>query len=483
MKTKILFSNTYFYRFDKKQWESKKPYPPYGTMLAAAIMRSTGYDVELFDASLAKSPADISDCLTKFQPDYLVIFDDNFNYLSKMCLTVMREACFEMIRLGKKAGCKVAVNSADATDHFDKYVQVGADVVMLGEAEQTLQELISQNFTKPDTINGIAFKDGEYIVTTPKRKPFNKLDSYPIPAWDLLSIGEYKQIWEKSQGYFSLNIATTRGCPFKCNWCAKPIYGNKYNSRSPKQVAEELKLLVEKGASHFWVCDDIFGLKPGWVNEFKKHIQEIGLKIKLKIQSRADLLVKEDAIQDLVDAGLNEVWIGAESGSQKILDAMDKGITLNEIEVATQLLRNKGVKVAFFLQYGYIGEQWEDIQKTLTMVKKLLPDDIGISISYPLPGTLFYYKVKSQLQSKQNWENSNDLAMMYKSTFSPRFYRQLYKYTHKVYRKEIAMNNVKNYSLLAAVKLPYLWLQETISKNYILPYLSDKSLKKQESIN
>jgi anaerobic magnesium-protoporphyrin IX monomethyl ester cyclase len=280
----------------------------------------------------------------------------------------------------------------------------------------------------------------------------------------------------KSQGYFSLNIATTRGCPFKCNWCAKPIYGNRYNSRSPQKVGDEMALLMNQGVTHFWVCDDIFGLKPGWVNEFKQILQSKGLKPKLKIQSRADLLLKDDTIQDLVDAGLDEVWIGAESGSQRILDAMDKGIKVEEIENSTQLLKQKGVKVAFFLQYGYLSEEWEDIQKTLLMVKKLMPDDLGISVSYPLPGTIFHEKVKAHLDVKQNWQDSNDLAMMYKATFSPDFYRLLCKHTHWSYRKERVLKNWKVESISSIIKLPYIWFLEKISNRKLLRYSEFKSL-------
>jgi anaerobic magnesium-protoporphyrin IX monomethyl ester cyclase len=373
MKKKILFTNSYFYRFDEKQWEAQKPYPPYGTILAAAIMREIGFEVDLFDANLAESPKEISRQLTDFQPQYLAIIDDSFNYLSKMCLTVMREACFEFIRLGKTAGCKVLVNSADATDHFDKYLEAGADIVLLGEAEKTLQEVLKHELKDPEKFNGVAFVKNGKVINTAKINVAPTLDTYPIPAWDLIQLSNYKQIWHRSHGFFSLNIATTRGCPFKCNWCAKPIYGNRYNSRSPQKVVDELQILMNEGATHFWICDDIFGLKPGWVKEFKQLLYEQNLKPRLKIQSRADLLLKNDTIQDLVDAGLDEVWIGAESGSQKILDAMDKGITVEDIEKSTQLLKERGIKVAFFLQYGYLGEQWEDILKTLAMVKSCCP--------------------------------------------------------------------------------------------------------------
>ncbi|MBK7940038.1 MAG: B12-binding domain-containing radical SAM protein [Lewinellaceae bacterium] len=245
----------------------------------------------------------------------------------------------------------------------------------------------------------------------------------------------YKNIWIGRHGFFSLNLATTRGCPYKCNWCAKPIYGNRYHSRSPERVAAEIEMLIARyGVRHFWMADDIFGLKPGWVKGFLAAVQEKNLQFEYKIQSRVDLLLKEDTIDALVASGLREVWVGAESGSQKILDAMDKGTTVEQIREATALLKQKGVDVCFFLQFGYLGETKADIEATLKMVEELQPHDIGISVSYPLPGTGFYEKVKNLLGEKQNWEVSDDLAMMYPGTYSPAYYRRLHRLVHKRFR-------------------------------------------------
>ncbi len=466
--TKILFSHSYFYRFDPKQWEAQQPYPPYNTILAAAMMREKGFEVALFDSNLKKFAAEIEQKIIDFQPKYLVFYDDSFNYLSKMCLTNMREACFEMIRLGKKHGCVVLVNSSDATDNYEKYLEVGANFVMLAESEFTLQELIGKLETKQniESVEGIVFKKENNIQKNKKRAILTNLESLPQPAWDLVEMVDYQHIWQKKHGYFSLNIATTRGCPFKCNWCAKPIYGNRYNSRSPQKVANEIAFLMQNfDASHFWICDDIFGLKPNWVKEFKRFLAENNVKPKLKIQSRADLLLKENTIDDLVACGLDEVWIGAESGSQKILDAMDKGITVVEIEKSSKLLKKKGVKVAFFLQYGYLGETKKDIDLTLKMVEKLKPFTIGISVSYPLPGTGFYEEVKNQLIEKHNWKDSDDLDTMYQSTFSSEFYRQLQKFTHAKFRKNRVVDDFQHQKNIfkSILKFPFFWLNEKLN--------------------
>ena len=446
--SKILFTHSYFYRFDPKQWKAKQPYPPLGTLYGAAYLRMKGYGVSLFDTNLKKSPDEIVPALNEEKPKYLVIFDDGFNYLTKMCLTNMREAAFRLTELGKEAGCIVIVSSSDSTDHYDMYLSKGANYVILGEAEITLGELINnleEENSELQNVQGLVYISNQKKINTGRRDILKDLDSLPMPAWDLVDINSYKDIWLENHGFFSLNIATTRGCPFKCNWCAKPIYGNRYNTRSPENVVEEIMQLINNySVDHFWVCDDIFGLKPGWVKRFRNLVKEKNLKFTYKIQSRVDLLLQEDTIDALAESGAETVWVGAESGSQKILDAMDKGTTVEQIHSATKLLKSKGIKTAFFLQFGYLGEGKEDIQKTIDMVLELLPDDIGISVSYPLPGTVFYEKVKDELKTKANWTDSDDLAVMFRSTYTPQFYKKLHRYVHKVYRKKQGINTIKN---------------------------------------
>jgi anaerobic magnesium-protoporphyrin IX monomethyl ester cyclase len=435
----ILFTHSYFYKFDDKQWKAQQPYPPYGTIYAAAVMREAGFEVDLFDTNLKDRASDIVPALESSQPDYLVLYDDGFNYLTKMCLTTMREAAFEMIRLGKTRGCTVIVNSSDSTDHYEKYLDAGADFVIRGEGEITLRELIMALESGVRDMSGVAGllyripASGTFSTAT--RPVLHDLDELPDPAWDLVDIPAYRQIWLDAHGYFSLNLATTRGCPYKCNWCAKPIYGNRYNSRSPERVVAEIDMLVNRyGVRYFWMADDIFGLKPGWAKRFNELVQEKQLKFQYKIQSRVDLLLKEDAIDALAASGLHQAWVGAESGSQKILDAMDKGTTVQEIRDATRLLKKRGVEVCFFLQFGYLGETKADIEQTIRLVEELLPHDIGVSVSYPLPGTKFYETVKSMLGDKQNWVDSDDLDMMYPATYPPAFYRRLHRLVHKRFR-------------------------------------------------
>ncbi|MGZ3938531.1 MAG: B12-binding domain-containing radical SAM protein, partial [Flavisolibacter sp.] len=458
---KILLTHSYFLKLDPKQLRIGQPYAPLGTLYAAAVLRAKGYEVIFHNVQFANGPEAIVPALVQTLPKYFVIYDDGFNYLTKMCLTNMREAAFRMIRLAKEAGCIVIVSSSDSTDRFEKYLESGADFVLMGEGEQSLLELVEGlESGKEDlsTIAGISFKKQEAIVKTNSRKVMTELDCLPLPAWDLIDMRPYKEMWLKHAGFFSVNIGTTRGCPFKCNWCAKPIYGNRYNARSPQNVVTEIKYLKERfGIDHIWFCDDIFGLKPGWVVEFAELMSKHGLKIKFKIQSRADLLAQEGYVSALALAGCDNVWMGAESGSQKILDAMDKGITVRQIESATVLLKKHGIKPSFFIQFGYLGETISDIRQTIKMINRLMPAEIGISVSYPLPGTGFYEKVKEELKQKANWSHSDELALMFRNTYQPEFYKQLHLYVHRNFRTKLAYQ-----SLRVLLRFPLKWNMDAV---------------------
>ncbi|MEO8764205.1 MAG: radical SAM protein [Ginsengibacter sp.] len=469
---KILFSHSYFLRFDPKQWLIGQPYAPLGTLYAAAVMIQNGYAVSLFDTMFARRPEEVITHLENARPSFFVIYDDGFNYLTKMCLTNMREAAFKMIHLAKERGCMVIVSGSDATDRFEMYLNEGADFVLMGEAEMTLLELVNsirKNQANFSDIHGLAFMHNNALVKTPRRNVVKELDELPFPAWEIIDVEPYRQSWLKSAGYFSMNMGTTRGCPFKCNWCAKPIYGNRYHTRSPQNVVAELKILRDRyNLDHIWFCDDIFGLKPGWVKAFADLVEKEKIVTRFKMQGRVDLLLQEDTIKDLARAGCDNIWMGAESGSQRILDAMDKGTSVIQIFEATRLLKNHNIKPSFFIQFGYPGETIEDIGKTILMINSLLPYEIGISVSYPLPGTVFYEKVKSQLTNKTNWTDSDEMALMFRNTYHPEFYKQLHRYVHLNYRKHKAFHTVKK-SISSPRTISFSVLKKAISTLYYSP--------------
>ena len=411
-----------------------------GTLLAAAVLREDGHDVRVFDSMLADGVGDFAKTLDDLRPRIVVMVEDNFNYLTKMCTTRMREAAFEMIRAARHAGCRVVVNGSDASDHAAYYLEVGANAVALGEPEATIVDVVSawSREVSPDlsTIPGLALRapsDAQVpdVVRTPARPVLQQLDSLPLPAWDLIDVEPYRDVWNAAHNRFSWNLVASRGCPYKCNWCAKPIFGTRYAQRSPASLASEVAYVSARyQPDHIWYADDIFGLTGDWIESFSREVTKQNARVPFKMQSRANLM-KARVVQALRDAGAEEVWLGAESGSQKVLDSMDKGTTVQQVRDATRRLQDVGIKVGWFIQLGYPGEQWADILETRDLIREERPDEIGVSVSYPLPGTTFFENVKRQLGSKTNWRDSAELAMMFRGTYSTSLYRRVRNILHE----------------------------------------------------
>ncbi|HET6150540.1 MAG TPA: radical SAM protein [Polyangia bacterium] len=451
----VLFAHGHLLRFDAKQFAIGKPYPPLATITAAAHLRSLGHQVALYDPTLDEDTHGFAAALDRARPQVLVLYDDVFNWFTKMCLSRMREAALEMIRQARARGVRVVVSGHDAADAPQVYLAAGAEFVVVGEGEITMGELLARMSRgaapapgtggsaaariRYDDIPGLVFTDLGLQRRTGPRALLKELDSLAIAAWDLVDIPRYREFWLSHHGYFSLNVVTTRGCPYLCNWCAKPVYGNTYHIRSAAQVVEEIRLLRARYApDHLWFCDDIFGLKKRWLMPFAEQIAAEGLVTPFLCQTRADLMT-EDNVDALRRAGCAEAWLGVESGSQAILDAMDKGITLAQVQGAVSRLRAAKIRIGFFLQFGYPGEKWPEIEMTRRLVRDLAPDEIGISVSYPLPGTKFHDRVSGQLGEKRNWEQSNDLDPLFPGEFSRAFYHALSRTVHAEFRTRRAL--------------------------------------------
>jgi len=434
----VLLATSFFLKNDGKQTEKMRPYPPLGTLLAAACLRDLGYSVALFDAMLSDGEEEFEALLDRARPAIVALYEDQFNFLNKMCLTHSRDAALRMSERARAQGALVVAAGSDVSDEPGAYLDHGASYALVGEADETLCELVQaltgRSRRDPRSIPGLvmhgpAASNGLY--RSERRPPQKRADVFPMPAWDLLDAARYREAWVAAHGYFSVNMATTRGCPFHCNWCAKPIWGQHYAMRSPARVAEELAYVKQVvKPDHVWFADDIFGLQPRWVAEFAQEVEARDAQVPFMIQSRVDLMT-DKAVAGLSRAGCTEVWLGIESGSQRILDAMDKGTKVADIPVAREKLRRAEMKACFFLQFGYPGETYEDIMSTVRLVREAMPDDIGVSVSYPLRGTKFYERVKEELGRKAHWDDSDDLAMMFKGPYRTPFYRTLHKLLHK----------------------------------------------------
>lgn len=440
----VLLTHSNHLFFDKKQVEKMLPYAPLQTILAAAVLRASGVKVAVCDITLQNPENAIAHALRAFSPEWVVVCEDDFNFLSKMCLARNRELAYWIAETAKAHGCRTAVHGSDASDHTQEFLAAGFDYVLVGEVEETLLELIKG--WADQEIRGLAYlcaRNGG-VRHNQRRLVRTDLDSLPMPAWDLVDVEQYRTEWVARHGFFSMNMVSSRGCPYKCNWCAKPIYGNSYHAHSAGRVAEEmLHLKRTYRPDHLWFADDIFALSASWTREFSEAVERLHAQIPFKMQSRCDLMTR-NSVAALKRAGCSEVWMGAESGSQRILDAMEKGIRVADIYQARKNLEQHGIRAGCFLQFGYPSESWDDIEATIRMVRETRPNDIGVSVSYPLAGTKFYQLVASQIGKKTNWSESGDLAMMFKGTYSSDFYRALANALHLEVRKPQETREIEN---------------------------------------
>ena len=423
---RILLAHNLHLSLDPMLRAEGKPYPPLGPLVLASRLREAGVEVGFYDSTFSVAPADFQLALDGHRPEIVVLFPDHHAVPQKMCLTVHREAALEMIRLAVASGATVVTSGADATDHPAPYLAAGATAVVSGEADEPVFRWL--------TGEPLAAQAG---VTTDPDAPaapapgLTDLSVLPLPAYDLVDLRGYAEHWRARHGYWELAISTARGCPYKCNWCAKPIWGRTYHLRPPEDVVDEVALARELGADQVWFNDDIFALKRSWLRTFAGLVEDRGARLPYRCLSRADLLLLDGYLDDLARSGCVEMWMGAESGSDKVLEAMDKETTVAQIEQACRGLEARGIRTGLFLQLGYPEEEWEDLHLTFGMVRRLSPDAIGISVSYPLPGTPFYERVRDRLVA-HNWESAMDCEKLYEGGFDT----QVYKTAREVLRRE-----------------------------------------------
>jgi anaerobic magnesium-protoporphyrin IX monomethyl ester cyclase len=423
----VLVTHSYHLPYDAKQLRKMQPYTPIGTLYAATALRQSGISVAAFDAMLEEPAARFPAVLAEHRPKIVAVYEDDFNFLSKMCLTRMREVAWQIAKAARTMGAVTIAHGSDSTDNPLLFLENGFDYVLCGEAENTLVELCASILRAEEVpeIDGLVRLDEHgQTVRSPQRLAKNLAWSeLSLPARDLIDLEPYRSAWVKAHGYFSTNMVSSRGCPYHCNWCAKPISGNKFHLRPAAAVAEEMGLLkTRSGVQHIWFGDDVFALNHHWIKDFAEEVTKRDAAVPFKIQSRADLMT-EQTVRHLKAAGCAEVWMGVESGSQAVLNAMDKGLTLPAVIAARARLKKEGIRACYFLQLGYPGEAWTELQETIAFVRETRPDDVGISFSYPLPGTVFYERVRMQLGQKRNWTDSDDLCIMFKAAYNTEFYR------------------------------------------------------------
>ena len=434
----VLLTHGYFLPLDPKEAAQHRPYPPLAPLtMAAWLQERLGLTVQFYDVLFDPGPEGLIRAVKRYRPDVLIVYDDDFNFLTKMCLENMRRTVWAAIQELEGVPLRI-VHSSDASDQAEAYLNAGFQVVVHRNAEKALVDLLAAYQKQPSLdalahLPSLSLNTPRGIVHTPPLRQNFPPEETPFPRWELIDLSRYRQVWLEHHGYFSLNVSTSHGCPFGCNWCAKPLYGRTYRAIPPARVAQEFfRLKHELGADHIWITDDIFALQPGWLEQWALELEQLDLRIPYKCLSRADL-ISEPFAALLARTGCQEVWLGVESGSQRVLDAMDKRLKVADAYQARRILGDHGIRTCFFLQFGYLGETLQDIQATWRLIRRTRPHDIGISVSYPLKGTPFYQTVQNLLGAKRNWQHSGDLDLMYPGTYPRAFYREVYRFTHLMF--------------------------------------------------
>lgn len=458
----ILLVNPLFLRDDPTEHRLMTPYFPLGLLYLAATARQAGYTVSLFDGMFAGGADDFVAALERERPKVVGI----------SVLATVRASALRLAEMAHRRGATVVVGGADPTGRPESYLEHRdngervVDVVAIGEGEQTFLELLplllgdGGSRDALGSVAGLAYvNEAGEAVRTAARRHCRDLDSLPLPARDLIDIEAYRRAWVGRHGYFSLSIITSRGCPYGCKWCQKSVFGKSYRPRSPEAVAEEMRLIKEQyHPDQLRIVDDVMGVDRRWVRAWRDAVLQRGASIPFECLSRVDLL-DEEVLRLLKEAGCIRIALGAESGSQKVLDAMNKGTKVEQIRRAAELCRRQGIETYFYIMLGYPGEEWPDIIKTVLLLKETRPTTFSSTIAYPLPGTAFYEEVQHRLFDAPDWDYTAENRLLFQRDYSTRFYRWVQRWLHHEWRVARLRHNDEPASLVGRLHArAALWL-------------------------
>jgi anaerobic magnesium-protoporphyrin IX monomethyl ester cyclase len=430
----LLLTHGYFVYEDPKELQIMKLYPPLGILYLCSHLRKNGFDVEVFDTTFSSHELLFQHLRTE-KPSVLGIYTN----------LMTRSNVVEIINVAREAGWTTVVGGPEPGSYALEYLQSGADFVIFGEGELTMEELLTalRSGTRDSVakINGLAWldSDGNLHQTAPRTQIAN-LDAQPWPARDAIDIDRYIKSWREAHGTGSINFITARGCPFRCRWCSNTVYGQTHRRRNPLLVVDEVEwLLHEYSPEMVWPSDDVFTIHHGWLREYAAEMKRRGLRIPFECISRADRLGPE-MLDLLAELGCFRVWIGSESGSPRILKAMDRGITLDQVQSSVELCRERGIESGLFLMWGYEGEEIEDIEATIKHVSATRPDLFFTTVSYPVKGTQYYKQMQDRLVQLRPWNQTSDRDLKIKGRHS----RQFYAHADKLLRNEVELARLMN---------------------------------------
>lgn len=439
----ILFTHAYYLSDDPKEQKIMKPYPPLGLLYVSAYLKSKNIANDVFDTTFSSQQSQLEFILKK-QPKIICIYT---NLMTKV----------EVIKLIKTLKTetfnfpKIVLGGPDVTYNIENYLKAGADFLVIGEGEETTFELYNavMNNGSFHEIDGIAFMESGIIAKTKARTKFKELDELPLPNREAINMYNYLETWKNNHGESSMTISTQRGCPYTCKWCSTAVYGQSYRRRPAHLVAAEMKMLKEQySPDAIWFVDDVFTISHKWLTAFHEEVVKQNAQIRFECITRAERL-NEEILKLLKEAGCFRIWIGAESGSQEIIDAMDRRVDVNHVKKIIQQTNAMGIETGTFIMLGYPGETEKNIDETIQYLKEAKPTHYTITVAYPIKGTSLYNEIEDKITEQPNWESSTDRDIDFKRTYS----RKYYNYAVSKVVNEVEFDREISKTSLKAIKL------------------------------
>ena len=432
---KLLLTHGYFLNGDPKERAIMRPYPPLGILYISAYLEQNGFPNDVYDTTFSDLEK-FKTFLIQYHPGVLGIYT---NLMTKLNVLLL----ISFIRNEPSlARTRIVLGGPDTRNHKENYLRAGADIIVFGEGEETMLELVKHWNKKGEhdlqQIAGIAYRNGDSIFVTGERPLIKDINQLPFPNRKKIDLQQYFDVWKKNHGFSMVNLSTMRGCPYSCKWCSRAVYGSSYRRRSAKLVADEIQWLQENYRFNLiWFVDDVFTISHKWLSEFAEEIRLRGIKVLYEIITRSDR-VNEQVVDLLKQSGCFRVWIGAESGSQKIIDAMDRRVKVEQVRETIKLVKAKGMEAGTFIMLGYPGEEEADIKETLHHLKYADPDQYTITVAYPIKGTPLYSEVENIFSEDLPWESSTDRDIDFKRKYKRSYYTHAINWINNemLYRKK-----------------------------------------------
>lgn len=422
---KIFLTHAYYLEEDANELRIMMPYVPLGILYISSYLRQHGFDVELYDSTF-KSFDDQKKKLVESKPEVIAIY---CNLMTKLNVLPLMKFIKSAPELEKS---KIILGGPEPPFYSKEFLDAGADIIVEGEGEVTMKSLCEElAMPSPDLsrVKGIVFKNGNgAAVKNEPREMIKDIDELPMPDREHVELSLYLDAWKKAHGYSSVSINTMRGCPYTCRWCSHSVYGTSYRRRSPERTVEEIRYIIESlNPDMFWFVDDVFTISHKWLQHVNKLLKEHNITIKFECISRSDRL-DEETLEILKEMGCFRLWIGAESGSQKVLDLMDRRVDALKTRQIIKLTRKYGIEAGTFIMLGYPGEKKEDIYETVNHLKESNPDIFLTTVAYPIKGTPFFQEVEEKILTNLPWDSRTDRDLNFKGRYSKMFYRYANRY-------------------------------------------------------